>query len=325
VRERYGLPIYGSTTIDSQDGIEIGLGNKPVMVLVHGQRIQVVDVHEGVYRLARNEGVVFANSMQLVKVGIAQERSCKVEGMINEIQTSKAELSQQMNDLLHAESNLRSELDYSLGQPASHPIIEACPPPQDQEMILDQDVHTRHSSTPSDKFMSTFYSSSRVGISDDSMDSGTPTPATPPPLATPKSRKSLVFDDTVTPVSTPRSEPVSPFVSPFGGGLMCGSSLLPIFRHHDDEDEEPNRLPIRRMGSSDDDTRRLFETVDFRTGFSGHIALNQARKTYPTNIARGTIRMMGEHRGIASIKNMRNQPTGAPNSPGRLIKDKASW
>ena len=67
VRERYGLPIYGSTTIDSQDGIEIGMGSRPVMVLVHGQRIQVVDVNEGVYRLARNEGVVFANSMQLVK------------------------------------------------------------------------------------------------------------------------------------------------------------------------------------------------------------------------------------------------------------------
>ena len=62
VRDQDGLPLYkgslGNGEITSK---------KPALILKYGQKVQVVDVHEGVYTLARNAGTVFANSSQLVK------------------------------------------------------------------------------------------------------------------------------------------------------------------------------------------------------------------------------------------------------------------
>lgn len=41
--------------------------SKPTTMLSFGQKVQIVDVLNGVYRLARNTGVIFANPSQLVK------------------------------------------------------------------------------------------------------------------------------------------------------------------------------------------------------------------------------------------------------------------
>lgn len=71
VKERYGLPVYNgnSTNQDTMDDANeaITTATKPNKLLNYGQKVQVVDVHEGMYQLARGEGVVFANSTQLVK------------------------------------------------------------------------------------------------------------------------------------------------------------------------------------------------------------------------------------------------------------------
>ena len=60
IRERYGLPVYSS-----MDGRM--KPNKPIKVLNYGQKVQIIDVEDGVYKLARSKGVIFANSAQLVK------------------------------------------------------------------------------------------------------------------------------------------------------------------------------------------------------------------------------------------------------------------
>jgi len=62
VKERYGLPVYP----EKKDG-RISMSGKPHTVLLHGQRVQIVSVKDGIYKLARGIGSIFATSSQLVK------------------------------------------------------------------------------------------------------------------------------------------------------------------------------------------------------------------------------------------------------------------
>mmetsp|Transcript_29435 Transcript_29435/g.44927 ORF Transcript_29435/g.44927 Transcript_29435/m.44927 type:complete len:533 (-) Transcript_29435:134-1732(-) len=340
VKDRFGLPVYETACRDYDD-----FGNNssvpstnPIMVLKHGERVQIVDAEDGVYWLARKSGVVYANSMQLLKVGVAKERSCKLEGMINSLQSSRANHSQKINDLLHAETNLRSELDFALSRPSNHPVIEqsiemqikqteeelcthatistsastgmdvevcstnsfssATSPPENTGTYLTQSTGNTHAIEISDGIQHIF--------SDESI--STPTPATPPPLTTPRRVRKTYFYDT-----TPNSESGSPFRA----GLMCGTSIFPLLRRLEDDDEHDNetRIPIRRTNSEDLPTR-LLEKVDFRTGLSGHVALNRAHRHHHTSsMSRSHVRMMGEHRGIAAIKNMRKNKNAWLYSP----------
>lgn len=333
VKERYGLPVYHRGSADTERMKDGYLANttatKPQKILSYGQKIQVVDVHEGMFQLARNEGVVFANSTQLVKVGVAKDKSCKVEGMIKSIQLKKQQLLQKLDDYQQIESSLQVEFEDYLSRPATHPIIEEPSkdiPVQDYfspngyDSSLDNENGRRSVSTPSDNMISSFSSTpnqhhdisasgSSMVLSEDSI--VTPTPASPTTLMTPKARKSP------TNSSSSRFESISPF----GGGIMCGGSLIPLFRGLDDDDDyvDRRRIPLRRP-EGEDTSGRSFDSVDFRTGFSGHIALNHARKNLSTHGSRSAIRMMGEHRGIAPIKNIRNRnPTSSP------IGGKKTW
>lgn len=62
VKERYGLPIYP----EKKDG-SINMSAKPHTTLSYGQRVQIVSVKDGIYKLARGIGSLFATSSQLVK------------------------------------------------------------------------------------------------------------------------------------------------------------------------------------------------------------------------------------------------------------------
>lgn len=329
------------------------LPSKPTRMLVYGQKVQIVEVKNGVYRLARNQGLIFAEPMQLVKVGTPQEQSCKVEGMVRAIETTKSEISQKMEDLAFTESNLRSELDQLLSRPESQPVISA--PPRERQYpdtgsqsssrdyeMMHHDAKQMGRSTPSDKFLSSSYSGdSQIQdshffptsfISDESIGTSTPTPATPPTLASPRSRK-ILFEDTANAVIDTDNDDGDVDGSPFRNVLMCGvqSTLIPLFRKLDSVDDEGDddrndrsRLPIRRMDSDDTSLQgrnSTFESVDFRTGFSGHVGMNQARKARRNFPMQSQIRMMGDHRGIARINKMREKP-GNPSSP---INDKKSW
>jgi len=323
VRERYGLPLHKSNSTNNLfRNAEDIMTSKPTLHLQFGQKVQIVDVHEGVYTLARNEGVMFANSSQLVKVGVAKERSCTVEGMINSIQTNKAGISQRMNDLLQTESRLRSELDYSLSQPPSNPVIEACTDMGNVELInVSQDAEMmdhhgrRHRSLPStsDTLIPSSFASpiSKPDVSSSTMFISDESFATPTSVPYPLVRQ--------TPPSSSMSNLDS--ISPFSRrGIMCGGSLMPLFGRFDDDDEDDDRnhLPIQRPISDDTSAGRNFETVDFRTGFSGHVALNKARKGLAST-GRSAIRMMGEHGGIGPIRRRNQTHSSSP------ISDKKTW
>lgn len=62
VKERYGLPVYS----ENKDG-SINTAGKPHTVLLHGQKVQIVSVKDGIYKLARGIGSIFASSSQIVK------------------------------------------------------------------------------------------------------------------------------------------------------------------------------------------------------------------------------------------------------------------
>lgn len=124
--------------------------------------------------------------------------------------------------------------------------------------------------------------------------------------------------------------------------MMCGSSIFPLLRRawsDDDTDDEPNHnidltyeasMAVSHIrprtsdthahpsavdqGPYDSNAGRSFDGVDFRTGLSGHNALNRRYANKPNHytgmVTRREIRMMSEHRGIGSIKKVRN-----PQSP----------
>ncbi len=284
-------------------------------------------------------------SMKLV--GVAKERSCQIEGIVNAVQESKASLTKKLHNLLQAETNLRTELDDALSHPPDHPIIEESVEAQKKKEeefstqttisasasvgMMDVEVCSTNSTNShvqiqmqgqqqigspleSLRYLSSSsfppaMRSQKVGLADASgqilsdESISTPTPATPPPIETPRTRRTLLFD-TATPTSHV-SEPQSPFRS----GLMCGSSIFPLLRRFDDEDDDDDarsHIPIRRS-DSEDLPFSIFDPVDFRTGMSGHIALNRAHGKYK-NVPRN-VRLMGEHRGIAAIKNIRRTPS----------------
>ena len=127
---------------------------------------------------------------------------------------------------------------------------------------------------------------------------------------------------------------------PASRSMMCGSSIFPLLRRawsDEDTDDQGNRSidltyqpstsishlrprassqsnPSTEQGPYDSNTGRSFDGVDFRTGLSGHNALNRRHKNKSHNqngmVSRREIRMMSEHRGIGSIRKLRQ-----PHSP----------
>lgn len=259
--------------------------------------------------------------------------------MINSIQLKKNELSQRMNDLLNTETKVRMELDNVLRKPVSHPIIEECledimhplASTMSRMDVQDPYLEKERICSPSDKLLSsatTFHtptgpreSLERRGsydpntsmlLSDDSF--ATPTPATPTSMFdankanhTPTFKSSSPSNDYA--IVDPESH------SPFRSSIMCGAgSLIPLFRKLDDDESLGDFSFTQRFGRGDESfssTGRSQngaskETVDFRTGFSGHAALGKARKNQErvtisaSGNLRNQVRTRGDHRGISS-------------------------
>ena len=234
------------------------------------------------------------------------DKACEVEGAICSIQSTKESLLKEMEELKGAEEKLKTDLKKCLDEPAQHPIIEDFKPNvaidlEEEHLVEKENLNSRFEIG--------------LSLSDESL-IGTPTPASPPGVATP-SRQVLFINDEETIMSEPalessrqRSE------SPLVRGAFCGGSLFPILRSAS-EDEENIGGRLQGLGPRRNDvgesSPRNPETVDFRTGLSGHIALNiSRRKTSSYNMRRNEIRMMGEHRGIASLRKIRKQGSESP-------------
>lgn len=317
VRDSQGLAVF------ERNPLELTLKKlpsylKPPPMVRYGQRVQIVGIENDVYKLARNEGYILADENQLVKVGIPQEKSCKVEGMIRTIRSTKEELINQLKQLENAEGKLKKELKHVMSQPPSHPVIEYINPIEMPELD-DQDTFTDGSNA--DDQLNTDFEMG-LSLSEDSH-MGSPTPASPPAPCTP-SRQVLFLNDESTAISDPLSDSgirgvrgIRRSESPLMGHFMCGSSFFPILRSasEDEHGDRRQRINLQREDLNESLQRSPDSAsirTDFRTGLSGHIALNSTRRKKLYDAPRHEIRMMGEHRGIASVRRFRRRPTDSP-------------
>eukprot|EP00551_Chaetoceros_affinis_P001294 CAMPEP_0203657650 /NCGR_PEP_ID=MMETSP0088-20131115/45567_1 /ASSEMBLY_ACC=CAM_ASM_001087 /TAXON_ID=426623 /ORGANISM="Chaetoceros affinis, Strain CCMP159" /LENGTH=458 /DNA_ID=CAMNT_0050519055 /DNA_START=148 /DNA_END=1525 /DNA_ORIENTATION=+ len=317
VRDNEGLAIFENNPYDLTLK-KVPSYLKPPPMLRYGQKVQVVSIENGVHKLARNEGYLIADDAQLVKVGMPFEKSCEIEGMLKTVQSSKANLAKEMVGLEEAEKRLESQLSKILKIEPEHPIIEDFQP-----FEMDQENKPEHESLL-DETLNNKQFEIGLSLSEESL-IGTPTPASPPGTSNTLSRQVLFISDEVesgTPISDTVSESgihVRRSVSPHlrGNAFMCGGSFFPILHSASDDDERERRrlgrVRPRRGGRADmEDIQpiRSVDVVDFRTGLSGHIALNK-RKKKATPFRRNEVRQY-EHRGIAPIRTIRRNLTDSP-------------
>lgn len=345
VRDNEGLAVFAQNPYDlTMKKVPSYL--KPPPMVRYGQRIQIADmVESGVYKLARKEGYVIADTSQIVKIGMPQEKACELEGMICSIRASKNELSSQVEELQMAQDKLQLQFDEIMAKPPNHPIIEEYKPITEpmhteesdsqttEEQRMDIDAGTGDDRTVDPKGATYIIG---LSLSEESL-IGTPTPSSPPTPSELSRNVLFLNDDDETAVSdtvfTGRYErstsPQSPSaLSPF----ICGGSLFPILRSASEDDDNIRSVNRQRPLSNhffrpridvlelDNQSPRsssnnINETVDFRTGLSGHIALNTIRrkKLVPNSASRRhEVRMMGEHRGIAGVRKIRKPSFDSP-------------
>ena len=276
-----------------------------------------------------------------------QEKACQLEGMISSIKTSKDELSSQVAELEMAQEKLQKQLNETMTKPPEHPIIEEYKP-------ITEPMHTEENSSQTEEHADMDTGNTTIdqttaeakgayviglSLSEESL-IGTPTPASPT-VPSELSRQVLFLNDDETAVSDTvfagryqRSN--SPHERDTSSPFICGGSLFPILRSaSEDEDNVASRTRQKPMSnrffrpraieimdeenlsprSNSNNNNYNNETVDFRTGLSGHIALNTIRrkKLSSNNSARRhDVRLMGEHRGIAHVRKLRRPSLESP-------------
>ena len=227
--------------------------------------------------------------------------------MLDDIKSTKEALIQQLNQLENAEENLNLELKEIMSHPPNHPVIEFIKPIEMPEMEENETCSEGASEVDHKQLQHDFEMG--LSLSEESL-MGSPMPASPPNPSTP-SRQVLFLNDEETAISASLSDSVirrsiKRSESPLARGhFICGGSLFPILRSASEDDHNGGRgipkISIRRP-DFDDTTQRIPESVDFRTGLSGHVALNMMKRKAANNqIRRNEIRHMGEHRGIGSV------------------------
>jgi len=120
-----------STIIDSSES------NKELLVVEYGQRVQIVNIVDEVFQLARNRGFITANESQLVKVGPPLEQSCKLEGMLYPLSKARDTLQEELEKVIMAESKVSRQLSKQLTLPESHPIISESTSGGDVELYIE--------------------------------------------------------------------------------------------------------------------------------------------------------------------------------------------
>jgi hypothetical protein len=274
---------------------------KPFM-LRYGQTVQVVSFVDGVATLARRNGFIEASSRQLVKIGNAVDQACKIEGMISSVINRKERLRRKLEELDFVEGELRSKLDEALLEEYPDPYATA---PGFEETLASLSSSTRDSSLHSNK--SSGNSEQREERTFPDLTSGR--------------TESAEFDNFVLSVTAAprddyqdlervaRSLPSRQILSPeptqplpyFG----CTGSIIPGFLSDDDTANPSPLYDVRRPRNS------VRHGIDFRTGLSGHMALTSSSAHVERVVRRREVRMMGEHRGLASSRGIRPSGTGS--------------
>jgi len=286
---------------------DFDLYDGPRKLLVYGELVQVVYFESDIVKLARGRGYVQASNTQLVKVGPPTDRSCKIEGMLHMMTQEKIVMKKKVIELESLHSSLRQELKEAMEEPTEETpqIIQNR---DETENLLDSPVPNRQAYLEE--------------------------PPSPPvtPMTLPIERIPLLDDDDPMIIRTTRSDPephtlgtiAVSYASEESAGVpfreasnstnlltaksTCGCNLSLLLPP---EDDEADLMDSYQRGLIHTRRRRVEPTdhVDFRTGRSGHMALNSSYAPRRWK-QRSEIRMMSEHKGIGTIRPIRQNIRG---------------
>lgn len=298
--------------------------------LVKRQNIQVVEVGDGVYKLARDGGYVVASDSQLVKVGGPRDSSCRLEGMQDLLKLRKRELEQKLEQLERLSNDLSQRITNAQQEEASYPIISD---PPDENDIHDLPHFGSDLSSPSRGGTSAASGKSPVlryqpelatmsphsqGEGELMDNSGTTEASSPSPQHS--NRHAVLAPN--TPNTIDNSDLVRMYADENifpGVGTQYLCSPFSFLSDSQDSDEpetyiSPNRSferPSSIPPRNSQQTRNQYApgitrnsslgSVDFSTGLSGHRAL-LSTKTARVQATVRQIRFMGEHRGIGTFR-----------------------
>eukprot|EP00522_Entomoneis_paludosa_P008197 CAMPEP_0172454638 /NCGR_PEP_ID=MMETSP1065-20121228/11563_1 /TAXON_ID=265537 /ORGANISM="Amphiprora paludosa, Strain CCMP125" /LENGTH=639 /DNA_ID=CAMNT_0013206993 /DNA_START=354 /DNA_END=2273 /DNA_ORIENTATION=+ len=317
--------LQSTASLDFEDDVDKGDPNvnevEPVRV-EFGQKLQVVTFEDGVATLARNQGYICATYSQLAKVGGPLEESCRLEGLLDTIQGRGRDLQTTLQDNQRIERGLLEYIQTVQGQPPNHAVIseKPAPPPEvTRSHSADQPEVEHHVQTPMTPPLSALLQPSLQTPETDPYhgivgphltDDGGYIRADLTCPAMPSSPNSIDNADLSARGNAPTSTTDHNQVA-----LTFGCGVLPtefLGDHHSSDtlvrglatalDTSPtsSRHPPAAAASAS------FDSVNFRTGMSGHYGLSSSNKrnvkNSPTPYAtrpRGRLWMMGEHRGVS--------------------------
>eukprot|EP00934_Nitzschia_sp_Nitz4_P003631 Nitzschia sp. Nitz4//scaffold35_size145790//23246//25011//NITZ4_003012-RA/size145790-augustus-gene-0.112-mRNA-1//1//CDS//3329549070//3621//frame0 len=121
------------------------LDEKEPFKIEQGQKVQVVSVDEGVYKLARGCGYIVASVNQLVKVAAPQETSCQYEGMLESIQKKQQDLERELSQINLLVHGLKNKIAVEQALLPEFPVIS---PPKSEESPSVNDENDEQPSSP---------------------------------------------------------------------------------------------------------------------------------------------------------------------------------
>lgn len=248
-------------TAKSNNEIEHSTSFSQPTIVGYGQKVQIVDRVDGVFRLPRNRGFIVANDSQLVKVGAPLEQCCKLEGILSSFSAAKLDLQRKLEQISKDEFNLNRQLKKQSALPEAHPIIsEPLPDNQTNRDNSNNSSNSYHNPYEDDRNDFDMTPSCRLSPSlpninvHSSYESGSV--VSPTPISPPTNRSSVapmtpidmfqlsddeedhdngemnwrihaisVVDSLPDPINGDNDE--SRPLSPFRRGIICGSSLFP--------------------------------------------------------------------------------------------------
>lgn len=257
-----------------------------------GQTVQISDVQDGVYKLARGSGYIVAGDSQLVKIGGPLDKSCELEGMHEMMEQRRQELQRQLKQVERLSTGLLDRILYEQQREPTHPILTLAPSATiSEDQVIEPSSPDRHVITAA---WSSPATPGQESVTGSILKSGTPHTIDNSDLTL-----SAYVDENKRPQSVEFSCGVS---FPFG------EDDAPYVRSFDSIEASPRatrREPAAMTHSLEQldlggTSESSYDTVDFRTGRSGHLGLgsSQTADRRGNSTSRGQIRMMGEHRGI---------------------------
>lgn len=310
------------------DNREIASVREPIP-LEKGQTIQVVEFEDGVAKLARDSGFIVANSSQLVKIGGPLDNVCRLEGLLDTVSRRGHDLQKELEENKKVEADLSKQIEFGRSMEPSHPIVTenrtlpttASFDPSDSECLTPvsgtQNQHTdktSHFCTTPEQTRSTEF------FMDASPDDGHTSHHDHPSLPQANSIDNADIN-TIPRLPSYRLMPDENLDVVYGCGALLGNAYIftrdghstrnPIEAASLEDPLEDGHESSRRSNGSRSPNPGLsssfsssFDTIDFRTGMSGHRALNTThfKNGHSPNQRGGSRLMMSQHAGIGQVR-----------------------